>query len=1596
MHQLERAGRLAGRAQPPFFGSSVPAHKAHAVSSFCPQQAITAVPYHIGANTYPNRLDESVSESLSQRIVNLLSAHSEPLTASFISFNFNDHSFAEVCEELGRLQEAGVVSLDYSGYHLRQDSKPRASEVAEPTPSNVAEEAVAETAPSDTSEDLEPEEPVVAATSAASEGFETGEPAEVVASAASEESEPDEPSRPFPVIASFLRLDERLKDFLAAHHKKAATDDVEEDELPAAEVVPAVAQDEPPEAETAPVVVRTELPAIEPLSADEAPECMVMPDAPAPTNFEPEPIDETPASSTSSNVETLAEDAASPVIESASEVTFQAEEEVPSVTEPPTDETPLTQPEETEASVPAPMEVDVEEPVPHPQRLSYEDLLDELEQAEQSEGLEVLSDLPFIGAPRTSFRDDRDLLYAKLSGTKAGEGLDEYPDEPTIGVPQPIIDEVDREYRSMLAEFSPQDSAADDHAGDSEPAHVVSSHDRAQERDEYRELLAMLFLGTSDNTDGDARTQSGIPGEPTDDETFLIEEVKEPAAPEVLTYRSSITALELSARPLNTFLRYQIDSLEKLVREVDSLYKKPGIGLLTYESIVNALDAHAADLPTGIDVAQQLALAEASGSRMFVFDVFGRLCHVKLPEISIDSPTTPEDTAAEDVQDEFEQIKALPIERLTLTPLLRAVLRRKGCWTVGQAAALSDGELLAEKGIGYGTILRFRDSIDELGLHQQRPSDATPDQGATSILLEDTTSLNDINLPNRLKHALLGAGYRTIGEVAALSEEQVRSLRGVGEIAIERLNEVLFELERSKAIQMLEAVSQPAIEETPSNGAAQEHKAPHATFSGSTYSDALQGIQQALEICRQRQYPIYEASFSACMPIAAVQSIGDGLSADEYCNAAIEVIEGSDDLIDACESALRDKLAQERLLESTKRMAAPIPIPPTPEWEEAANRVARADEWCLYHDIEHTLELRYPSLDDWIESSLNSDRDKSLLRTYLGGSTLQECGRQFGLTREGVRQIVLSRLNEITLVEEDRYRHLLETYNISKNDFLVATGEPISTYHYLHLTGTQQAKRTVLSKALRDELVPQSAREGIRRVLDRGYVYADGARIPLRKEAILTHIVMHHAFDRYIKVTELDRIYKQFLTDNHLEDNRALQFKSIHNLEACIDRYEQIMRIPHSTESKYGGSIRYYDALAMDFDPLRELLSSGILGNVECSTVMLLHDDRFKSVLEKLDIRNGYELHHILNKYCKDVEGMTTGRTPNVTFGTGNRHDQILDLIKELSPASASDLAEAYEERYGVDVPVFHGSYLTDFKIYLRNGKYVYNDQGLDKEQKAFASQQLNATGRDYISTALVKARFKDRFPNASTSLINARNLADLGFHPSAGLLIRNGVDERELFGNLLDGKQRFSVDDENIGKDVFDNPAFQAELAIRERAYRLIEFEKGCYLSTRVFESLDEPLYDDDLRDYVEQVLAYMTPNRPYTVQSLVASGFRHKLDVLRDDFGLGDYFYASLLATGSVGGRLKFASIADVPVFCKTMYGYSAPVMMEQVISTVEAMDVDDLKYLLEDEYGITASTTLLRSIIKRSDLYFNETLDMVFDSEETYKRKAREWIS
>lgn len=1445
-----------------------------------------------------------MSETLSQRIVELLSAHSEPLTASFISFSLSDYSFDEVCEELGRLQEAGVVSLDYSGYHLRQDSEPQASEVAEPVPSNDAEEAVAETAPSGTSENHVPNEPVAAIASAALGEPEPEEPAKAVASDASEASEPEEPSKPFPVIASFLRLDQRLKDFLAAHRKKAAIDDVEKDELPATEDASAVVEvtqpvtedasavveDEPLEAETAPVAVRTEPPAVEPFSADETPECMVTSEAPAPTGFEPEPAGETPASVVSSNIEALAEDVASPVIKSAPEVTVQAEEEVSPVSEPPTDEAPLTQPEETEACAPAPMEVDVDEPVPHPQRLSYEALLDELEQAKQSEGLEIFSDLPFIGAPRTSFRDERDLLYAKLSGTKDGKGLDEYPDEPTIGIPT-VKSAIDEEYRKMLQEFGSEDDV------DSRPneSHLPTLRS-TQEIDEYHALLSRL-----DDASTDTRAKTDQAERP---------ETHQPAPPEkalTFTYDMSVSAFGFSNRLSHILKARKICTVQDLIGSHDALGKVVGAGQRTLQELSDGIWRHADTFSLKLKPAQIDALCKASGSSTVVFDAFGRLCLL--------NDCTPNGTT------------------------------------------------------GRNNVSDFPHSKQRLHTHLSNP----------------TAPLDSFNLPPHLVRSLARINVRTIGEAARLSDDQILSLRGIGMLTVERLRDLIDELS---------VPGPPLSSEDGEVMSPTDLKNPEDSEEVSR--EASEGARMALKECQERQYPLFEESFLICMPVAALQSAGPNRTAEEYREAIVEIFEESDYLFEACQAQLAVQVERAKTLDVDAGFVDEVAVLPYPQWEKAARKLALVDGWCFYNNESHAIRIRHPHLIDWIASANFSEQTRTILRGYLSGDTLETCGRQVGLTRERVRQIVSGELKSAPAVEENRYRYFFETYRPSRKGFFDLTGEPTSTYAYLLATKVYSGSKGKLTDALKDERVPQNVRDAIRRIKDKGYVYADGFRIKANRQAIINHLAMRYASSRLITVERFRALYEQFLQETGLEDNKSFQFRNMHAFEAYVERCDQVMKLPHSTERKYGGSIRFYDTPSMDFEPLIRLLSSGMLGDIECSAAMLVEDEGFAEVLEELDIHNGYELHCVINHCRNDIKGVVVGRSPNLTFGKGDRNNQILEMIKEMSPVTAGDLAEAYSKRYGVDAATFTGSYLGAFKIYFRNGKYIYNRESFDEEQRKFVRNQLMAAGGGYLSVSLLKARFKDRFPKASTSLINDANVAELGFYSSGGLLIHNGLSEHELFSNLLDSKQRFSIEDEDFGKDVFDNMEFQAELAIRVRAYKLVEFEKGRYLSSSVFASLDQPIWPEDLRDYVDKAIAFMSPDTPYTVKSLVDAGFSHKIDLLRDDFGLSDFFFASLLATGYVGGRLKGTSLGETSVFCKTLHRYSAPVMFEQIVGKLNAIEVDDLKYLLEDTYGITITNALVRTHVKRSDLYFNETLDMVFDSEETYRRKAHEWIS
>ena len=1500
-----------------------------------------------------------MSDTLSQEILQTLAEYDEPLIAGFISFKLGNHSFFEVSAELNKLCQDGKVVRDYRGYQLATaeheapidqevEPEPAAAPVPEPEPEPGPEpQPEPEPVPApmlepepvsepelelEPSPDPEPEhmpEPVL-----------QPEPTYVPAS----EPKPNvmEAASPQQAInlenswlSIKLTLDSSLKSYLDAF---------------AAETAQSSAQQQ------AARLAKEQARAAEPDASD------VNEDVPA-------------------------EHRDTPMVSESAAIT-------PAASEPPLEQVAVSENESLEAE-----SLEEEPPAPNEPhvRLAYDELLEALSADDRDDGLDVYSETAFIGAPRVLPYDHKELLYEKLSGTLISEGLDEYSDEPIIGLPRQGQDAVVDEYRELLGMVS----ADEDENACPQGNAVESDYSRSstQESTEFQELLHML----GDEKQNDA-VREEAPVASAKAISSAVEQVEsEPVIKTVLKYASPVAALKLDGRAAGLFERSYISSIQDLVCTLNSFNEKPGIGTTTITGIIKALEQHSAELSPALGKEQIDELCKVSESGRFVFDIYGRLCCVKR------SPSVPFRIGARQASQASKQGQAstamthedldtIPLARLNLTPGLYSSLIASGFSTVGDAARLSDDELLAFKGVGQRAVIRLREGVEDLlsGVAPANTGDSPNhelDAIDTRALRDDPTLLSELRLPTRLLRALANAGYKTVGDVAGISGAEILSLRSVGFLGLVRFNEVMEEHMASLGLLRSDAQAEDAADETAQPNTTEPSPIDQPTAPTHVCEAAINGARLAYDLCNARSYPVFEASFMACMPLAAQNAIGENRDTLEYRDAIMDNIEGSNELASVCEEHLSAKLEKANSFADTGELAEQIPVPNGPEWEDAAKKLVRTAGWCYYDARQSAIVIRRPHLMDWVESSGRDERAKLILRMFLNGSTLQECGDAVGLTRERIRQLVNRELESVPRVDENRYRYLYENYELSKQDFLSVTGEPLSTYLYLHTTRKTSADKKPLADALNDESLSPSVRDGIRRLADKNCIYADGERVELRKDAIVKHLVRRHASQRLIPVERLRNLYYDFLNDNRLANNNSLRFASVRAFEAYIERLDCVMKLPHSCESRFGGSVRFYDASVKDFGPLKRVLSSGELGDVECSAAMLMDDEHLAGVIDELDIHNGYELHYVISRYCEGTKGVVAGRSPNITLGSGNRNEQVLEIIKEFSPATPYELADAYSKRYGVDGATFMGSYLNQFKTYLKDGAYVYNDQGFTAEQEAFVKALLDGLGRDYVSSSALKARFKKQFPDASGTLVNEKNMAELGYRTSEKVFVREGVDERRLFGDLLDSQDRFSKHDEQFGSDVFANQAFQAELRQRQRQFSIVEYEQDKFMSSRLLATSQGAFGQDDFRDYVESVIAFMVPDRPYTVKTLVAEGFTHRIDVLRQQLGLGDFFFGSLISMGYVGGRIKLTTVGNALIFCKTHRGFSSPTMLEYILSTRDSMSIEALAKHLKDVYGVTVLKAKLRTVVKRSTLYFDEASDTVYSSAETYHQLAQQ---
>ena len=670
-----------------------------------------------------------------------------------------------------------------------------------------------------------------------------------------------------------------------------------------------------------------------------------------------------------------------------------------------------------------------------------------------------------------------------------------------------------------------------------------------------------------------------------------------------------------------------------------------------------------------------------------------------------------------------------------------------------------------------------------------------------------------------------------------------------------------------------------------------------------------------------------------------------------------------------------------------------VTLPDDANWRYAAGALKREyRKGLICNTQDGTFDFRMDTihLSEWLNSL--PDNLGHLVNARVNGASLPSCASIFQTDAAQVKTLLQKVYSMRPLIIEERFLPMFETYEFTPAKFANITGQTVNVFRFLAdvSTAPKSGKIPILHDA--DEQ-PESAQLS-ETLSESGNPAEDG--IPeVDAESALEYVVKKYASDQPRLLVDLWQQYlklakKRFPAEEWtaLEDLGKFYGKLLDADCAIVSVY---------SDDKSQMMVRYYDFSSADFGELSRLLAKQAGRNVECGFAYVLsHDADFKEECEELDLRNDVEVHFVASHYCNFASGVEIGEYPLVKLGEASSEFQLRQLIGEIGPVNVSALEKEYSQRYGVTGQLFFDKYLPRV-IDLRRGNQYYpsNDQHvLSGEQQDFLREELENGGVCY-SADLLKTRFEVRFPKSSVDVLSPEVLGSLGRKLSDGLVFDYNTNIREYFASLLQGKKRFSVKDPGFGEAVFRHQVFRSELERAKRQFDFVEVADDSYVATAPFMRLDSKVSRWDLQDYLNCAIDFMEPGVPYTVFSLRKAGFKHKVDCLEEELGFGQFFYESLLSMGYVNSRLKKTRVGNCKVFCRTEGSYSGSLLVEWVMEENPALELEELSGILAESFGIEVELSRLRSLVKRSDCYYQKELDMVFSSENEYGKKVQEWL-
>lgn len=544
------------------------------------------------------------------------------------------------------------------------------------------------------------------------------------------------------------------------------------------------------------------------------------------------------------------------------------------------------------------------------------------------------------------------------------------------------------------------------------------------------------------------------------------------------------------------------------------------------------------------------------------------------------------------------------------------------------------------------------------------------------------------------------------------------------------------------------------------------------------------------------------------------------------------------------------------------------------------------------------------------------DRSKRILQLRLQGSTLEEIGQEYDVTRERVRQIIKKKAGDVRnryamitgdrWFDEDYYWYFYENYAFERREASAWMGIPETVWKYLDMMDVKQGKKDLESALDDSENLEIGLRLKVKNYLNRNKIFVDGVWIE-KKRGELEPIMAKKFCRDEMSFDAFAKVFNDFLAEEEIPYDENLYYTDAvaRSRKGRLADFRCILW-------KQNEMLRYYDIDSRDYTELLDTLNLDAYENVEYSTYKFWRE--YPQLMEKYDIRDHYELHNLLRKIVPagSFHDFRCSRTPVIEFGVFDRDSAILDIIIEMSPVSAHDLGQRICEEYGYDPLNVWANYLQPFNVYYHGGVYTI-------DQKAMRTDRMEALHGmlpdDFYYLDEIRNIYAKLFLDADLEEINPYNLKSMGFIVLSRYVVQHHPSLEAYCEHLLTRED--IVDLKPLRQRLTYVQMFSIKLMELKRNLDVIEFEPGKILNFRKLERAG--ITKEDIRQFCDAVYEFVPEGSYFTAQSLKADGFESELY----DLGFSDWFYANLLLsderfsnTHVFGNIILYKGNADITI--------------------------------------------------------------------------------